>query len=330
MSRRNRRRHLLVGSAMVWAIASVSLPAGRVVAQPSSAPSPSPFAPGDLKRPIFDTKTPVYDTSDKRTKSAETVVAEVDGRAVTLGEVGDAIRALPPNMAGRPFEDLYPGILQQLIRQQALLVRAQRQGLDEDPEVRRKMKTASEQVLVNELLNRESAQSVTEAALLDRYNKDIAGKPGPDELRVRVIMVPTEQEALAIVGELRGGADFATVAKRSSKDATASKGGDAGFAARDQMTPEIGAVVFSLQPGQFTPLPVLSRGAWFVLKVEERRHQPARPFTMEREALRQAMVRDNVPALVAAAVADVTVRQYDIGGKEAESSAAGAGLRVPH
>jgi peptidyl-prolyl cis-trans isomerase C len=297
-------------------------------AQLAPPPDPSPLAPGDLKRPIFDTRTPVYDTADKQAKSAATVVAEVDGRTVTLGDVADAIRGLPPSTAGLSFNDLYPGVLTQLIRQQALVIRAQRQGLDEDPAVRRKMRTASDQVLTNELLTQESARAITEADLLDRYNKDIAGKPGPEEAHVRVIMVPTEQDALGIIGELRGGTDFAALARRSSTDSTASAGGDAGFVTLDQLTREVGAVVFSMQPGQVTPFPVNSAGSWFVLKVEERRRRPSPAFNQEREALRQAMMREKAQDIVAAAVADVTVRQYDINGKEAASSASGGGART--
>jgi peptidyl-prolyl cis-trans isomerase C len=325
MSLQNRLPFLLARAAMVCA----ALAGGTARAQQAPAPDPSPFAPGDLKRPIFDTKTPVYDKADKQAKSAGTIVAEVDGRPVTLGDVADAIRALPPNTAKLSFDDLYPDILARLTRQQALVIRAQRQGVDEDPTVRRKMKAAADQVLANEMLTREAARSITEAALLERYNTEIAGKPGPDQVRVRVIMVPTEQEATTIIGELRGGADFAALAKQSSKDATAAAGGDAGFVTLDQLTREVGAVVFSMQPGQFTPFPVNSAGSWFVLKVEERRRQPSRGFSVEREALRQAKLQENAPAVVAAAMSDVTIRMYDISGKEADSSSAGDGIRTP-
>jgi peptidyl-prolyl cis-trans isomerase C len=310
------------------AVLAGSVAAGSALAQPGPRADPSPLAPGDLKRPIFDTQTPVYDTAAKQARSASTVVAEVDGRAVTLGDVGDAIRALPSNVANLPFADLYPDIVTQLIRQQALVIRAQRQALDEDPAVRRKMKAASDQVLANEMLTQEASGSITEATLLERYNNEIDGKPGPDEVHVRVIMVPTEQEAIGIIGQLRGGADFAAIAKRSSKDATAPVGGDAGFVPLDRLTREVGAVVFSMQPGQFTPFPVRSAGSWFVLKVDERRHQPNVAFSAMREELRQAMLREKAPAVIAAAVADVTVRAYDINGKEADASSAGGGARA--
>ena len=244
---------------------------GPVRAQLVPKPDPSPLAPGDLKRPIFDTQTPVYDEAHAQEKSAGTVVAEVDGRAVTLGDVGDAIKELPANLAARPFADLFPSVLAKLVRQQALVIRAHQQGLDEDPAVQRKVKAAADQALANELLHHEIARTITEQALLDRYNKDIAGKPGPEEAHVRVIMTPTREAATALIAELRSGADFATVAKRSSQDTTASIGGDLGYVQLGGLNAEVGAVAFSLQPGQFTPFPVSSAGAWFIVKVEDRR-----------------------------------------------------------
>jgi peptidyl-prolyl cis-trans isomerase C len=296
---------------------------GRAEGQLAPKPDPSPLAPGDLKRPIFDTQTPVYDTAGQQEKTANRVVAEVDGRPVTLGDVGDAIAALPAGARNLPFSDLFPRILAELVREQALVIRAQRQAVDEDPTVRRKMKAASDKVVANALLEQEASRSITEASLLERYNADVAGKPGPEEVHVRVIMTPTEAEAMKAIADLRGGADFATVAKRSSQDATASAGGDAGFVTLDRLTPEVGAVVFSLQPGQFTQFPVHSGASWFVLKVEDRRPGATPAFSVVRESLRQAMLRERAAAVVSAALAAVTVREFDITGKETDASSAG-------
>jgi peptidyl-prolyl cis-trans isomerase C len=314
---------------LVCVLLSFDLTTGTSHAQPASSSDPSPFAPGDLKRPIFDTQTPIYDTSPGQAKSPSAVVAEIDGRAITLGDVGDAIAELPITVKNLPFADLYPGILAQLISQQALVIRAQRQALDEDPAVRRKVKAASDRIMANALLEQEISRSITESALLSRYDKDIAGKPGPEEVHVRVIMLPTEKGAVDIIAELRGGADFAAIAKRSSKDTTAPAGGDAGFVALEGLTAEVGAVVFSLQPGQIAPYPVRSVGAWFVLKVEERRRQPARPFSVMRDSLRQAMLGEGVADVLRAAMTDVTVREYDFTGKETDASSAGGGSRSP-
>jgi peptidyl-prolyl cis-trans isomerase C len=269
-----------------------------------------------LKRPIFDTQTPVYNMAGAAAKSASSVVAEVDGRAVTLGDVGDAIKELPASVAAMSFSDLYPGIVAKLVRQQALVIRAQQQALDEDPAVRRRVKAAGDQVMANALLHEEISRSITEQVLLDRYNKEVAGKPGPEEVHVRVIMTPTEEAAAALIAELKAGADFATIAKRSSKDTTAAVGGDLGYARLDGLNPEVGAVAFSLQPGQFTPFPVHSAGGWFIVKVEDRKRAGTPTFAEARERLVEEMLREGVAGVVTKALAGTTVREYNINGKE--------------
>lgn len=294
----------------------VVLAAGTGHAQTPPKPDPSPLAPGDLKHPIFDTRTPVYDKTNAQQKSAGTIVADVDGRTVTLGNVGDAIAELPPSVSALPLSDLYPGVVDRLVRQQALVIRALQQGLDEDSAVRRKVKAAVDQVLANELLHQEISRSITEAALLDRYNKQIAGKPGPDEVHVRVIMAPTEEAATSIINELRAGADFAALAKRSSQDTTAPVGGDIGYVRREGLNAEIGAVAFSVPSGQFTPFPVRSAQGWFIVKVEDRRQGATLAFAEVREQLVQALLREGVVDVVTRALAGVTVREYSINGKE--------------
>ncbi len=252
MSRLNKRLSF-ARNAFAWTVLAGSVLPGAVRAQLAPSPAPSPLAPGDLKRPIFDTQTPDYNKADQEAKSAATVVAEVDGRVVTLGDVKDAIATLPPSTKNLPFAELFPGVLAKLVQVQALVIRAQRQGIDEDPAIRRKIKAASDNVLADAGLERDGSRAVTEDALLQRYNQDIAGKPGPEEAHVRLIMVRTETEAKDIIKELKAGGDFATIARRSSVDTTASVGGDVGFVVRNVLTPEIGAVVFSMEPGQITP-----------------------------------------------------------------------------
>jgi peptidyl-prolyl cis-trans isomerase C len=289
-----------------------------VVAQTDTKSAPSPVAPGGLSKPVFDTKTPVYDPVAGLDNAASNLVAEVEGRPITMGDVGDAIRALPPGLAGLPFETLYPTVLEQLIQQQALVVHAQRLGVDEEPTIRRKVRSAGVQQLAEEYMRRELAANITEEALLNRYNRDIAGRPGEEEVKARVILTDTEQEAVAVIAELRGGADFALVARRTSKDTTAAGGGDLGFNPRERMSPEVGAVAFALPPGQVAPYPVRGTAGWFVVKVEERRQEPTPAFASVRDQLKQIMLREGVAALAAAAVQDLKVRRYNFTGTEIE------------
>ena len=240
-------------------------------AQTDSKSAPSPVAPGDLSKPVFNTTAPVYDSVADLDKAAKTVVAEVEGRPITLGDVGDAIRALPATTADLPFDPLYPEVLEQLIGQAARVLRAQQDGADEDKAVHRRVVAAADRQLAEEYLRRELSKGISEDALLDRYNKVIASHPGPEEAHVWVILSGSEQAAAALIREIQGGADFSAVARRVSKDATADAGGDLGFRTRAQLTPQVGAVAFELSAGQVAPYPVQTTAGWFIVKVEQRR-----------------------------------------------------------
>ena len=293
---------------------AASSPAGAQTTPPRAAASP--FAPGDLSKPAFDTTKPIFDSLPSLEQSAASVVADVEGRAITLGEIGDTIRGYPPAMAQLPFETLFPGVLEQMIRQQALVIRAQNQSVDEEPAIRRRMKAAADRTLAEEYLRREGGKEITEAALLERYKRDIEGRPGDEEVHARIVMVPTEKEAEAVIAELKAGADFAAVAKRSSKDTTAVAGGDLGFVTRSGMNAEIGSVIFASAPGHLAPYPVRSIGAWFVVRVDERRRRPAVPFQDAREQLYQAMLREAAARVTGVALEGLKVRQFDLLGRE--------------
>jgi len=285
-------------------------------AQSSTRPSPSPLAPGDGNRPIFDTTRRDYDAANAASKARETVVAEVDGRAITLSEVADRIRSLPQNIANLPYEVLFPNMVEHLIRREALIVRAARKGYDADPEIKRRVKAAADEVLANETVTREVSETITEARLLERYRRDYEGKPGPEEVHVRIMLTMTEPEAAALIAKVKAGAAFAAVAKQFSTDSSASVGGDLGFLPRDGLNVEVGAVAFALSPGEMSAYPVRAPTGWFVVKVEARRKQPTQPFAAVRETIRQALLREGAFARIKAALADVIVREYSMAGKE--------------
>jgi peptidyl-prolyl cis-trans isomerase C len=302
-------------SLLCLGLAAVHPASGQIAGKSA----PSPVAPGDLSKPAFNTTAPVYDSVASLDKAAKTVVAEVEGRPITLGDVGDAIRALPAATADLPFDTLYPQVLEQLIGQAALVIRAQQDGVDEDPAIHRRTASAADRQLAEDYLRRELSKGISEDALLERYNKDIAGRPGPEEAHVRVILTDSENAAAALIAEIVAGADFGSVAKRASKDATAAAGGDLGFRTREQLTPQVGAVAFELSAGQFAPYPVQAAAGWFIVKVEERRAQPAPPFASVREQLRQSLLQERVIPFTAAVLTKLKVRRYNLLGQEIEA-----------
>ena len=182
---------------------------------------------------------------------ADPVVAKVDGQPIHLSDLKDAAQALPENVRGMPSQTLYPMLLDQLIDGRALVAEARKSGLDKDPTVQRQVAAAEDRALQTAMLSKEVGPSVTDEAVHARYDQDIAGKPGEEEVHARHILVESEAEAKKIIAQLKGGGDFAALAKQYSKDPSgAQQGGDLGFFKKDEMVPEFATAAFALQPGQ--------------------------------------------------------------------------------
>jgi peptidyl-prolyl cis-trans isomerase C len=304
-----------LGPSVAMLVCATLVP-GLAVAQSGTKPGVSPVSPPTLKAPVFDTTTPAYNVPNVQ-GSDKTVVAEVEGHAITLGQLADAIKELPSGMKAMPYDVLFGVVQNQLIAKQAAVILARRQGLDADPVVSRRMTAASDDVLANAYIERQASKDITEQDLLDRYARDIAGKPGPEEAHVRVITVPKEADARDVIKKLQSGADFAQLAQQVSTDATAGKGGDLGFVTRASVNPELSGAIFAVPAGQVVQSPVASNGTWFVLKVEERRIQPTPPFSTVRDQLEQAIIKERSSGVVKNVVNSIaTVRIFDIRGKE--------------
>jgi peptidyl-prolyl cis-trans isomerase C len=119
-------------------------------------------------------------------------------------------------------------------------------------------------------LQQEAKSAITPEAEQELYDQAVKPMAGQEEIHARHILVETEEEANAIVEEIKNGADFAAVAKEKSKDPGAADGGDLGYFTKDQMVPEFSEVAFKMYPGQMSN-PVKTQFGWHIIKVEDRR-----------------------------------------------------------
>jgi peptidyl-prolyl cis-trans isomerase C len=79
--------------------------------------------------------------------------------------------------------------------------------------------------------------SVTPEELQKSYQEVVVGQHKPEEqVRARHILVETKEAADKVIADLKGGMDFAELAKQS-KDPSGQNGGDLGFFSRGQMVP---------------------------------------------------------------------------------------------
>jgi peptidyl-prolyl cis-trans isomerase C len=247
--------------------------------------------------------------------TADPVVAKVNGQPILLSDLKDSVQLLPENLRGVPPQTLYPMLLDQLIDGRALVAEARKTGLDKDPDVQHQLAAAEDRALQSAMLSKQLGPSITDAALRARYDKEIAGKPGEEEVHAKHILVDNEDQAKKIIADLKGGADFAALAKQYSKDpGAAQQGGDLGFFKKEEMVPEFADAAFALQPGQIAPAPVHTQFGWHVIMVVEKRRDQPPTFEQARDELRQQVIKDGVKQAVAQARADVSVEKFNLDG----------------
>lgn len=253
--------------------------------------------------------------------SGDPVLAKVNGEAVHLSDVRDAVAHLPQRAMSIPPQTLYPLVLNKIIDSMALAAEAHRTGVDKDPDVQHRVAEAEQQALATALLEKGVAPLITEDALRARYKAEIASKPAEEEVHARHILVSHEATAKKIIDELNKGADFATLAKQYSEDpGAAARGGDLGFFKKNEMVPAFANAAFALQPGQITQTPVHTQFGWHVIQVLARRRAPKPTFEQARDGLRQQIAEEYEQKAVAQALAQAHVERFNLDGSPARAT----------
>jgi peptidyl-prolyl cis-trans isomerase C len=297
-------RRILVASLLglpLIAAASAQTPAPTPAQTPAPAPAQTP-APAPPQ------------PAGAAAAAADPVVASVDGQPIHLSDLQAAVQTLPADARNMPTATLFPMLLEQLIDGRALVIEARTAGLPDDPTIHHQMDEAANRVLQTAMLSRVVGPAVTDDAVRARYQRDIASKPGEDEVHARHILVDNEDLAKKIIAQLKQGGDFAALAKQYSKDPGADHSGDLGFFRKDEMVPEFAAAAFAMQPNQISDTPVHTQFGWHIIQVLDRRKAPVPTFEDARNGLRQKMIQEGIQQAVAEARAKVKVETFNLDG----------------
>ena len=150
---------------------------------------------------------------------------------------------------------------------------ADKNKLRDDPAFKQRQAFVSNKILMGMMLTKRAKDAASDAEMRKVYDEAVKPMAQEEEVHARHILVETEEEAKAILEQLKAGADFATLAKEKSKDPGGADGGDLGFFAKGQMVPEFSEVAFKMFEGQLSN-PVKSQFGWHIIKMEEKRKRP--------------------------------------------------------
>jgi len=262
----------------------------------------------------------------------ETVVATVDGRAITIAELRGLLENSPPNLI-QAFQQRPQFAIQQLYMMRYLAAEGEKAKLAERSPIKEQLEIMRANIVAQAMLNQErDGFPVTEHAINSFYAQN---KSRYEQARIKVIyigfkpVVPTtaasakdvekaaqlaleaahnqsqrteaEAKNLAteIVKTIRGGDDFAKLVVERSEDATSkAAGGDFGVIKHNSSySDDIKKAVFALKPGEVSD-PVRQGNGFYIIRLEEKSVQPLddvrEPIVQE---IRQAHLNDWFNAL---------------------------------
>lgn len=221
-------------------------------------------------------------SDDRPPEANDRAVATVQGDTIWASDVKR--EAVAQGLIGEtePLDvnaDLFRRVLDEVIDRKLLAAEAERRGLDDAALVQRRLEATRERILGDVLIEEQVSGQVSEERIQALYADQVRRAQTTDEVRIRLILSRTREEAAAVIGVLAQGAAFEAVAAQSSvDDATRFSGGDLGYRTLDVL-PQAYADALRDQPAGSTVGPVQTEAGWAVLRVEDRRRET--PPTLE-------------------------------------------------
>jgi parvulin-like peptidyl-prolyl isomerase len=218
------------------------------------------------------------------------VVAKIGSDKITVKTLQERIQETPPTYQGylstnagkKQFLDL-------MVRERVVLESAKAAGYDKKDDYKkavadfkkeqdRRERDYKENLLM-ELYVRDLHDSkqigVSDEEVAKYYQDHQSEFAHPQEVVAQHILVPTKEEAEKVLARVKGGEDFATVAKEVSTDpVSASRGGQIGPFRKGDLVPEFENAVFSLKPGQISGIVQTQFGYHVIRKVSEKALPP--------------------------------------------------------
>ncbi len=256
---------------------------------------------------------------DLKTIKGDTVVARVGKKTFTADEVAAAMKqtlqTASQSMGPEFVKSLTPEILFLIAREQVIdlylvsqEVDANKARLEKDPEVQEAIAEAVNAVLQQALIKEKADEFVTKAAIREKYEEFSKQFPKEaEEVRLRMIIVKSDDEAKKLIEQLNQGADFLKLARENSiEKQSAQKDGDLGYVneiTKSTLLPGF-EVIFEKKDGKYvvpnggiTKTAIKTPMGFVILKAEDRRPLKKPKLTELEPVLKEVLRQEAVQKL---------------------------------
>ena len=223
-------------------------------------------------------------------QAEEKIVAKVNGKTLTEADMRQAETEIGGELGSLPEATRRRVLVEYLIETQLLADAAEGAKLNAGPAFDERLQYWKRRALREAFFETSVKGAIKDDDAKKYYDDQIKALKPEEEVQARHILVDAEDKAKELVEKLKGGGDFAALAKENSKDPGSKEdGGMLGFFGRNQMVPEFEKAAFGLQKGEVSA-PVKSQFGWHIIKLEDRREKKPPAFEQVKDRLVGSLV----------------------------------------
>lgn len=221
-------------------------------------------------------------------------VAIVNGKAVPKSRM----EALAQQVArsGRPVTpDMQGQLREEVIAREIFVQEAQARGMDATEDYKNQLEMNRQTILIRELFaDFQKKNPVTDEEIKAEYDKFAAANAGK-EYRARHILVEKEDQAKALIAQIKKGAKFEDLAKKNSKDpGSGANGGDLDWANASSYVKEFSEALVALTKGKVSETPVKTQFGYHVIRLDDVRDAQLPKFDDVKPQIAQQMQQQKI------------------------------------
>jgi peptidyl-prolyl cis-trans isomerase C len=225
-------------------------------------------------------------------------IAKVNGVPVPKARMDAMIlqqqaRGTPDNEQTRAM------VREELVNREIVAQEAAKAGLAKTPEVQMQLESARQEILVGAYIRDWLRKHpVTDADIQQEYDR-AKGQTGDQEYKARHILVETEDQAKAMIAELKKGAKFEELATKNSKDTgTKERGGDLDWNVPGVFDKQFSDAMVKLEKGKYTETPVRTRFGFHVIQLDDVRPVKFPSLAEVKPRIQQQLAQGKIEELV--------------------------------
>ena len=187
----------------------------------------------------------------------------------------------------------------ELVNREVLMQEAQKSGIAKQPEVQTQLDMARQEIIVSAYLRDYVRKNPVSDADVQKEYERAKSQHGDKEYKARHILVESEDEAKALIAQLKKGGKFDDLASKNSKDTgSAQRGGDLDWNVPGTYDKQFADAMVKLEKGKYTQEPVRTRFGYHIIQLDDVRPAKFATLAEVKPRIQQMLAQNKIEELV--------------------------------